>query len=212
MSFDATSPHCVEVDDDDDDEDDLKGSCNTNGVDTIALAQISPPGAGESERAAMHCMARSELEEDVRIESENSAWDVLRERFEFAASAGRYIDLSNQSDENQHVSERDTDGAFKIKQGEGSRSGAGSGSGSGNLLSASDATEEFNRLPIPSNTIVRAETPHLRPELCAIKTVIQNVLSKLKAARDELISAMATGSQIKLCGCVFVCVLRHVRT
>jgi hypothetical protein len=131
---------------------------------------------------------------------------VLRERFEFAASAGRYIDLSNQSEENQHVSKRDTDGAFKVKQGEESRLGVVSGSG--NLLSASDATEEFNRLPIPvlPNTIARAETPHLRPELCAIKTAIQNVLLKLKAARDELIGAMATGSQVKLCGCVFVCV------
>lgn len=110
-------------------------------------------------------------DDDVQIESENSAWDALRDRFESAAQDGSFIDLTDEL------------------------------STAGRALSASDATESFNQLPVPvaAHTLVGApasatvdlrggaETPHaLKP----VKYAIHNVLEKLKTAREQLLDAM----------------------
>lgn len=117
------------------------------------------------------------MDDDVVIESENSAWDALRDRFESAAQQGGFIDLTDES------------------------------SSTGQTLSASEATESFNELPVPvaAQTMVGASTPvamdltnstETPDALKPIKDAIHDVLDKLKAAREQLLGAMRTGEEV----------------
>mmetsp|Transcript_40254 Transcript_40254/g.83844 ORF Transcript_40254/g.83844 Transcript_40254/m.83844 type:complete len:338 (-) Transcript_40254:89-1102(-) len=113
---------------------------------------------------------------DVEIERENSAWDALGERFQEAASRGRYIDLTEQA---ENKSRRD-----------GPR-----------VVSAENARREFARLeaPVDPSTVVapatavstesagrtnvrEAENPVLQP----LWDLIAETIFKLQSAREIL--------------------------
>jgi len=127
----------------------------------------------ESTAASLPDRADDDDDDDVVLEKENSAWDVMGERFQQAAAEGRYLDLS-----------------FTGQQAEKQK------------LGVSDAAAAFAALPKPVDptTIVQPSLVTNKkqlhheddPLLAELGTLVNELVTKLKATRERLLGTHAT--------------------
>lgn len=111
--------------------------------------------------------AAARQDDDVILERENSAWDVLEERFQQSAADGRYLDLTNDHGTVHELGVSDAVEAFA-------------------------ATD----LPVDPSTIVHTEeppteeqkqTPLVTQLLAELGTLINTLVAKLKTTREKLL-------------------------
>ena len=135
--------------------------------DTSLQQRVSPIGASPAAAAASDNNTTSTNDiPDVEIERENSAWDALGERFEDAASNGRYIDLTTETHGKMLDASR-AQADFSVKQ-----------------------------APIDPSTIVQQQQylpTNEDPALAPLWEYVSDTLDSLRSARESLCSAANRG-------------------
>ena len=105
-------------------------------------------------------------DDDVVLERENSAWDLLGERFQKAATDGRYVDLSEEKDGGQ----LDASDAAK------SFAGLKKPVDPSTIVHHSESTSNNNNHTVDD------------PLLAELGSLVTNLVTKLKATREKLLN------------------------